>query len=70
MVVETLMGSVALLSQEEDAYSDPAELRRQVTSPGGCTAEAIGVFDAAKMKETIVAALKANVAKSRALRGE
>lgn len=69
MVIETLMGAVALLTQDEDAYGDPTECRRQVTSPGGCTAEAIRVFDEAKLPETVAKALAANVARSQALRG-
>lgn len=70
MVVETLMGAVALLTQDDDAYGDPAALRRAVTSSGGCTAEAIRVFDDAGLPSLIAKALAANVARSKALRGE
>jgi pyrroline-5-carboxylate reductase len=37
----TIAGSAALLSHSDE---DPAELRRQVTSPGGTTAEALKVL--------------------------
>ncbi len=70
MVIETLMGAVALLTQDETAYGDPAALRRAVTSPAGCTAQAIEVFDQAKLMETVAKALAANMARSKALRGD
>jgi len=70
MVIETLMGAVALLTQDDDAYADPAQLRRAVTSPRGCTAEAIRVFDEAQLPQTVSKALAANAARSRELRDE
>ncbi len=69
MVIETLMGAVALLTQDEDAYGDPAALRRAVTSPAGCTAQAIRVFDEANLTGTIAQALAANIARSKEMRG-
>jgi len=43
---------------------DPAELRRAVTSPGGMTAAAVGVFEDAGLRATVAAALTAAVARA------
>ena len=42
LVMQTLLGSGHLLQK---SGKTPQELRRMVTSPGGTTAEAIGVFE-------------------------
>ncbi|MEO0513713.1 MAG: pyrroline-5-carboxylate reductase [Planctomycetota bacterium] len=56
LVNQTLLGSAELLTQSQDT---PAELRRKVTSPGGTTAAAINHLDQHRVKDTIVAALRA-----------
>lgn len=48
LVVQTMIGSAALLHQ---ADMEPAELRAQVTSPGGTTAAAVAVLDAAGVQQ-------------------
>lgn len=49
LVQGTFIGAAALL---ESSGLDPAELRRRVTSPGGSTAEAIAVMQAARLDTT------------------
>ncbi|MEM7624032.1 MAG: pyrroline-5-carboxylate reductase [Planctomycetota bacterium] len=56
LVNQTVLGSAELLTQSQDT---PAELRRKVTSPGGTTAAAINHLDEHRVKDTIVAALRA-----------
>jgi pyrroline-5-carboxylate reductase len=48
---------------------DPAALRRAVTSPGGMTAAAVGVFEDAGLRATVAAALTAAVARAAELAG-
>ena len=52
----TFAGAVALAQTSEDS---PATLREKVTSKGGTTAAALAAMDAANVKATIVAAVKA-----------
>jgi len=40
-----------------DRGADPAQLRRNVTSPGGTTERALQIFDEAKVRATVGAAL-------------
>lgn len=54
LVTATLVGSARLLADSADG---PAELRAQVTSPGGTTAAAVGVLDEADVRAAIVAAI-------------
>jgi pyrroline-5-carboxylate reductase len=56
LVVSTLLGAAHLLA---DSGEDPAELRRQVTSPGGTTQAAIGVLQERGFVESMVAAMRA-----------
>jgi pyrroline-5-carboxylate reductase len=56
----TIAGAAALLA---DSGAEPADLRRQVTSPGGTTEAALNVLLSAKglpilMREAVVAAIK------------
>jgi len=56
IVVATLLGSATLLQMSPE----PAQvLRANVTSPGGTTAAAIGVFDERGVKEAIIAGIAA-----------
>ena len=64
VVTQTLLGSAELLAQSDD---DARTLRRKVTSPKGTTEAAINVMEQAGLADTVVAALKANVARSEAL---
>lgn len=61
VVAATMLGSLAYLDVSEH---DAAELRRQVTSPGGSTAEALRVFAerdlAGLVSDALAAALKRN----------
>lgn len=55
IVRQTLAGSAELLAAETEL--PPETLRANVTSKGGTTAAAIGVFDGAGVQETIVRAI-------------
>jgi pyrroline-5-carboxylate reductase len=58
MVRGTFDGAIELLAQGD---SEPSELRRRVTSPGGTTAKIIETFDEAQLKSIFEAGLKAAV---------
>ncbi len=61
----TLTGAAALLAQGDD---DPAELRRQVTSPGGTTEAALKVLmGAGGLPDLLDRAVKAAADRSREL---
>jgi pyrroline-5-carboxylate reductase len=52
----TLRGAVRLLDARGDS---PAALRRKVTSPGGTTEAALTVMENRRVKEHVVAAIRA-----------
>lgn len=56
LVEQTLFGAAAYLRASE---LDPATLRRQVTSPGGATAEAIATFQAGGFEDLVARAMAA-----------
>ena len=58
MVRGTFEGALELLAQ---ADSEPAELRRKVTSPGGTTEQIIKTFDDARLQELFASSLQAAV---------
>jgi pyrroline-5-carboxylate reductase len=58
MVRGTFEGALELLAQ---ADSEPAELRRKVTSPGGTTEQIIKTFDDARLQELFASGLQAAV---------
>jgi pyrroline-5-carboxylate reductase len=60
-------GAARLLGTSDD---DPVELRRAVTSPGGMTAAAIAVFEAAGLRGTVADALAAAVARAAELQAD
>jgi len=62
LVRQLLSGSAALLAASS---LTPAELRAQVTSPGGTTAAAIAAMEQAGFREAIVATVSAAVQRSR-----
>jgi pyrroline-5-carboxylate reductase len=64
MVNGTFLGAAELLV---DSGVDPAELRRRVTSPKGTTERAIGVLEAADLKELFDRATEAALARAREL---
>lgn len=64
LVKQLLVGSAALYAQG-DLGAD--ELRARVTSPGGTTAAAISVFEAADLAGIVDAAVAANIARSEEL---
>lgn len=61
MVNGTLVGSAALLEQSGQT---PQELRRAVTSPGGTTEQAIGVFDRHDLGAILSEAIDSAVARA------
>ncbi len=65
LVGRTLSGSIAYLLGEQGFPA--AELRRRVTSPGGTTAAAIGVFEDHDLQHVVAEAVAAAVARSREL---
>ncbi len=67
MVSQTFLGAVELL---QHADADPAELRRQVTSPNGTTERAIAVLDSADLKELFDRATAAALERARELGAE
>jgi pyrroline-5-carboxylate reductase len=62
LTIETALGAakMALLSA-----SDPADLRQQVTSPGGTTEQALNTFQQGKLEELVLKAM--NAAKQRSI---
>ena len=58
MVRGTFDGALELLAQSE---SEPAELRKKVTSPGGTTEQIIKTFDEAQLQEVFATGLRAAV---------
>jgi pyrroline-5-carboxylate reductase len=67
LVLQTLIGAGKLM---RESGTDPAELRKMVTSKGGTTAAALDVLEEGKFKELVVKALMAAYNRSRELGGE
>lgn len=61
LVKQTMLGAASMAM---GANEDVVALRRQVTSPGGSTEQAIAVFEAAAIREVMKKALSAAVNKS------
>jgi len=64
LTLQTVLGAARMLTESGQA---PAELRRQVTSPGGTTQAAIEVFQAGGFETLTAAAIAAATARGRAL---
>lgn len=64
LVGQTFLGAGLLLAETGD---DPAELRRQVTSPGGTTAAALAVLDRAGLERVYRSAADAAIARAEEL---
>lgn len=58
---QTLLGAATLLAESDD---DPAQLRANVTSPGGTTAEGIKALEAAGVRDAFLDAIRAATARS------
>lgn len=67
MVRGTFDGSIDLLANSDE---EPAELRRNVTSPGGTTERIIATFDQANLKAIFAEGLAAAVARAQELAGK
>jgi pyrroline-5-carboxylate reductase len=66
MAVQAMHGATTLLTA---TGQDAADLRAAVTSPGGMTASALAVFEAAGLRATALEALRAAVARAGELAG-
>ena len=64
LVEDTFIGSAVLLEKVE---ASPQELRRQVTSPGGTTMEAVAVFETGAWADLAERAYQAAIEKARRL---
>jgi pyrroline-5-carboxylate reductase len=64
MALQTVLGSAKYAAQ---TGRHPAELRNQVTSPGGTTAEALRAFEKGAFRADVLAAVVAAYEKSKAL---
>ena len=67
LVLQTLIGAGKLM---RESGTDPAELRKMVTSKGGTTAAALDVLEQGEFKDLVVRALMAAYNRSRELGGE
>lgn len=63
VVAQLLLGASTLLDRD----GDPAQLRRNVTSPGGTTAAGLARFDAHELRSVVADAVAAATARSREL---
>lgn len=66
LVLRTMLGSGHLIEKSDKS---PAELREMVTSKGGTTAEALGVFERGKFKNLIRQAVQAAYNRAKRLGG-
>lgn len=64
LAIGTITGAAELMRRSGE---DPAQLRRDVTSPGGTTEQAVDVLQAAKLGELFDRALAANIRRSEEL---
>lgn len=62
LAVQTVMGAAAMVAETKE---HPAVLREAVTSPGGTTAAALGVLEAAAVRSAFIEAVGAAANKSR-----
>jgi pyrroline-5-carboxylate reductase len=61
MAVQTLLGSTVLL---RNLNEHPAAVRDRVTTPGGCTIDALTQLEEGRLRATLIAAVTAAAAKS------
>ncbi|MFM8927640.1 MAG: pyrroline-5-carboxylate reductase [Rhodoluna sp.] len=67
MVTETFYGASSLIVKQ---HGDPAELRRQVTSPNGTTMKAIATLEDGKLEELLFSATSAALARAKEIAQE
>jgi len=67
LVLQTMIGAGKLM---RESGTDPAELRKMVTSKGGTTAAALDVLESAGFKDHVIKALMAAYNRSKELGGE
>lgn len=67
LVTQTFLGASELISQTQ---GDPAELRRQVTSPNGTTMKAVAVLEEGKLHELFLKATTAALARAKEISQE
>jgi pyrroline-5-carboxylate reductase len=67
LVLQTLIGAGKLM---HESGTDPAELRKMVTSKGGTTAAALDILEKGEFKDLVVRALMAAYNRSKELGGE
>jgi len=67
MVTETFFGASSLIVKQ---HGDPAELRRQVTSPNGTTMKAIATLEEGKLEELFFKATSAALARAKEIAQE
>ena len=64
MVIDTFLGSAELLKQSGE---NPADLRAQVTSPGGTTAAGLRILESRAVRAAFLEAVSAAAERSRQL---
>jgi len=64
LTTQTLLGSARLLAESDEG---PEQLRAQVTSPGGTTAEALAVLEDADARAAFIEAVQAATRRSEEL---
>jgi len=67
LVTQTFLGASELIAQTQ---GDPAELRRQVTSPNGTTMKAIAVLEEGKLQELFLKATTAALVRAKEISQE
>ena len=67
MVTETFLGASLLLTKTQ---ADPAQLRRQVTSPNGTTMKAVAILEEGNLEDLFVKATKAALARAKEIAQE
>jgi pyrroline-5-carboxylate reductase len=67
MVTQTFLGASELLAQ---THGDPAELRRQVTSPNGTTMKAVAVLEEGNLHDLFFKATTAALNRAREIAQE
>ena len=61
LVVQTLLGSAQLVL---DSKEHPAAIRDRVTTPGGCTIDALAELEAGRLRNTLISAVASATRKS------
>jgi pyrroline-5-carboxylate reductase len=67
LVLQTVIGAARMV---KETGMHPAELKEQVTSPGGTTAAGLQVMEAAAIRSILIQSVKAATVRSEALSGD